>query len=101
MVLTGISILAAQMGTVIRKLGFSSQQHHTIHPSSNSSALFLLGLGPRLGTGCLLTRDASPETADRGLTIRFCQTPLMVKKLIFASKGGEFPRPQAHAASRS
>ena len=27
--------------------------------------------------------------------------PLMVKKLIFASKGGEFPRPKAHAASRS
>jgi hypothetical protein len=26
---------------------------------------------------------------------------LMVKKLIFASKGGEFPRPKAHAASRS
>ena len=27
--------------------------------------------------------------------------PLMVKKLIFASKEGEFPRPKAHAASRS
>src|ERR1035438_9088940 len=41
------------------------------------------------------------KTASTGISGLVPNSPRMVKKLIFASKEGEFPRTKAHAASRS
>jgi hypothetical protein len=46
------------------------------------------------------TYDAG-ECLPHLVGLRVPRGPLMVKKLIFASKEGKFPRPKAHAASRS
>ena len=55
----------------------------------------------RLGSGLWSSRGRSAKTGSCLWRIRQSRVALMVKKLIFASKGGEFPRPKAHAASRS
>jgi hypothetical protein len=45
------------------------------------------------------SRDVRTNKLWRSLLMGYCSR--MVKKFIFASKGGEFTRPKAHAASRS
>ncbi len=53
---------------------FGSQQPPTIHPSRDSSALFSLAESRRSGQAPVCPH-ASPEAADRGLPLRFGQTP--------------------------
>src|ERR1019366_1116984 len=52
-----------------RNFRFSSQQPHTIYPATEATALFLLWLGPGLGTGFepptpVLTRDSGSPQPD-------------------------------------